>query len=96
MSKNSEAGPRFRAQISSIEFSLTMPIDDVGLQPDEPLALVVDRRLVGDRPERERGGERVEGGAADREADHTLPVDWREDVLKPGATGPLIVCPEPT
>jgi hypothetical protein len=34
MSKNSEAGPRFRAQISSIEFSLTMPaallIDDFG------------------------------------------------------------------
>jgi hypothetical protein len=25
MSKNREAGPRFRAQISSIEFSLTMP-----------------------------------------------------------------------
>jgi hypothetical protein len=39
-------------------------IDDVGSQPDEPLVLVVDRRLVGDRPERERGGERVEGGGS--------------------------------
>src|SRR5271163_2101450 len=40
------------------------------LQPNQPLALLVDRVLIARRPGRKRRGDRVESGLRDRNADH--------------------------
>jgi hypothetical protein len=37
-------------------------VGDGRLDPDQPLAIGVELGLVADGPERERGGDRVEGG----------------------------------
>jgi hypothetical protein len=47
-------------------------VDDGRLQPNEPLALRVELRLVADRAEGECGGDRVEGGGGDGDADHAF------------------------
>lgn len=54
MSKNSEAGPRFRAQISSIQLSLTMPA--LGFAPSPALGPQIEDVVQVDVGEQRRDG----------------------------------------
>jgi hypothetical protein len=45
-------------------------VDDRVLEPDEALAVIVRLVLEADRAEQQRGGEGVEGGGGDGDADH--------------------------
>ena len=61
-------------------------VGDGHLDPDQPLALLV----VADGPERERGGDRVERGGADGEADYWMLHKGRSRRAPSGeANGPL-------
>jgi hypothetical protein len=70
--RNTRASASTNRRITSLQLSPAAQgrelVDDAGLDPDQALALRVELRLIGDRAERQGGGDGVERGLGDGDA----------------------------